>query len=178
MNQMEKGKGRILKGYVEFVKKKWGADGLAEAEKFVGISLANIQDEKWYPNQSLNDILKWMADTKGMDYARQAGYYAITNKAIISFAAKIAGINRVLDRGIKEFQDAFNYGSIDIERNEMGAVIRVKDTNYQPPACAAWQGALEGILKITGTRGDVKETACQLKGEDACAFEMVWKLGA
>ena len=63
-------KGRIINGYLKFVKKKWGKDGVDQCVKVVGKELKNVQDDRWYPVTLTDDVIHWIADTHGMDAVR------------------------------------------------------------------------------------------------------------
>jgi hypothetical protein len=172
--QVNKNKGTILKGYSTFIKKKWGKEGLSDCEKAVGMELSNILDDKWYPQQHTIDLLEWIKDTHGLDFCRQAGYSTVAERGLISFAARILGIEKVLERGKKDFQEAIGYGDVKIQILDKKALVTITGVNQSEPDCQTWLGALQGILFITKTKGSVKKTHCQVKGDTGCVYEMEW----
>jgi len=44
-------------GYRNFVKKKWGLDGLDQAFKDKRVNLSDLQDERWYHYRLSVDLL-------------------------------------------------------------------------------------------------------------------------
>ncbi len=168
-------RGDVLLGYQKFIKKKWGADGLEACIKETGHDFSMYKNDKWYPNDWCDDILKWMAKTHGIDYCRQLGKDLTENVGMIEFAAKIMGIERVLDRGGDQFKRSFDFGQIDIERTNKEARVIFTDVSICEEACMAWKGGLEGIMKITGAKGTVEEVECQLKGSSKCVYIMKWQ---
>jgi hypothetical protein len=170
----KKNKGTLVKGYHRFIKKKWGAEGLKDIKEKTGVDLSNIQDEKWYPYEDTRAVLEWVEGTHGMDYCRQLGFSTIAEQGIISFAARIIGIEKVLGRGIRDFRDTMGFGRIDIEIGEKRAALTLTDVCEVECECQSWLGAFQGLLELTKTKGTVTKTKCQAKGDDGCIYEMAW----
>ena len=50
----------------------------------------------------------------------------------------------------------------------------MKDSNRIEESCMAWEGALEGMMEVTRTKGTVKMTKCQVKGDIYDEFILDW----
>ena len=170
-DQDKKVKGTVMIGYRNFVKKKWGIDGLDKAFKERRIDLTDLQDERWYHYQISVDLLDWIEENHGIDYCRQAGLSVIADAGVITWAARVLGIKRVLERGKDEFLNSLNYGEIEIKQREKSADITLKDVLTGESDKAAWVGVFQGILKITKKKGDVKVKG----GGDNTTFTLTWE---
>lgn len=164
-------KGSILTGYEKYIRKKWGSNGLEDCKKATGIDLTTVQDETWYRHMSSVDVLDWMKDTYGLDYCRLAGKSIVTDKGIVSFAARIAGIDRVLDRGMEEYRQSLNYGDIEIHKEDKKAEITLIDVLVHDSDMQTWVGVFEGILEVTKKDGKVEFK----KEGDRCTYTLTWK---
>lgn len=170
-----KTKGTILSGYTKFIRKKWGAEGLAECSRAVGMDLAGVNEEKWYSSEQIDTLLEWVADTKGMPQVRRMGHAVVAERGVISVVARLAGFRRVLERGTDEFRENINFGEVKIDLKDKSAVVTMVGVSGKPATCEAWVGALEGIMAITNTKGTVQKTRCQCKGDPACVYDLEWK---
>ncbi len=167
--------GSSLLGYRKFIKKKWGKAGVEDVEKFINFKLDDVTDEKWYPSILNDSMLAWIAQNYGMDMVRQAGFYIVTNVGIVSFAARIAGIERVFTRGMEQFRNNIDYGEINIEKEGKVAMITMIDVSVDEVTHMAWQGIFEGVLHVSGARGTVTVLETQTGGSDKCVYKMEWK---
>jgi len=165
--------GRILNGYAKFIRKKWGENGLNGLKEATGIDLTDISNDRWYPDTDARKVLKWLSSNHGMDICRQAGYYTVAERGAVTYVARIAGLKRVLDSAQKDFQRTLDFGDMVIE-HDSDDLYRVSFTGicFIEETCTAWQGVMEGILKITNTTGTVTKTSRQVKGDDTCTYEL------
>ena len=163
-------RGKVFKGYAKFIKKKWGKTGLEECNKAAGIEIDKVPEDRWISNDHQNMVLDWIANTHGEEAVHQAGIAIVAERGIVTYAARIAGFDRVLDQGVEEIRDSIRFGEVSIDRREEEVEIVLKDVSGTPNACPAWKGIFEGTLQITKTKGTVIETSCQHKGADACRF--------
>ena len=168
-------RGRVISGYVKFIKKKWGSNGLSSCQAETGLDLSNIIDEKWYPNKDSYNIQKWLAEQHGLDMCKQLGFAVATNIGVISYLARLAGLKRVLDRATLEYRENLTHGQIRVDMGEKSAKIYFKDVNSGETQCITWIGVFEGIMHITKTKGSVKKIACELKGDENCVYELRWE---
>ncbi len=166
-------KGAVMNGYLRFVKRKWGIEGVKEALKYVGMDV-NPKDGEWIPAEATTGVLEWIKENKGEEYVEYAGRYASTDLGVFTqMIAAFINIEKFMKRASATYKTLFNYGEFLIDSNEHGAVVTIKDAKEPEPSCLAWKGALEGILIITHTKGTIEP----LEPEDPkdCRFLMTWK---
>ena len=168
-------KGTVIIAYAKFIKKKWGTDGLNDCSKHVGLDLADLQIEKWYPNQYQFDLMEWVNENHGIDMVKAAGTFMTTQRGIISIVARMAGIERVMERGVQEIRDSLRGGEVKVIKGDKTAAIKLKNLSSSPVICVAWEGVFEGVLKLTRTKGKVTETHCQHLGDEYCRFQVDWE---
>ena len=167
-------RGNLINGYAKYLKNKWGAEGMRQCSDYTGLDLNAIVNEKWYPADQADAMLKWVADTKGMDHVRRMGYEVVSERGIITYVARIAGLRKVLERGIQEYRENISFGDVKVVLKDRSARITMVGSSSNPAVCEAWVGALQGLLAITKTKGTVKKPSCQLNGEPACVYEIEW----
>lgn len=173
--QMKQAKGQVILGYARFIKKKWGAEGLSECERDMGLKFSDIKDDTWYPEDYNSEIIHWIAEKKGLEMVFQAGISTVAQSGVIAFAAKIAGIRRVLERGEEDYYRALNFGGIKVEVGDKSARVALTGTTRDAIECLSWSGVFQGVINITGNKGSVRELQCTHKGADVCIFELTWK---
>ena len=169
-------KGRVFKGYAKYIRKKWGIGGIAEANKKVGADIEGFPDEKWVTNTYMDNLMDWICETHGPEEMRKAGFAIVKERGIVSYVARIAGFERIMDRGVDEIKDSLKFGEVKITKAKEGkkAELFLKDVVGTPSSCHAWQGILEGTMALTNTKGKVTKTKCQHKGDEACVYLMEW----
>jgi len=168
-------RGSVIKGYARYIKRKWGQDGVAACQKALGLENFKVSGDKWYPESINTGILHWIADNYGREYVEKAAESTVTERGVIAFAARVAGIENVLARGVEDYYRNFNFGEIKIVKSDGRADIYLIDSPIDELDCLSWQGAFKGILKICKKNGSVREVECVYKGGKACKFEMIWK---
>ena len=168
-------KGIVLIGYLNYIKKKWGIEGMAECERTVKFERKGISDDKWYPADKMENVLKWIYDTKGPDATFQAGFSITSEVGMVSYAARILGIKKVTERGVEETRKNMNYGDMTLEHHEKGCTVKFNNQCDHKSMCLALQGILSGLYKITNTKGTVTETKCGIKNGEHCVYEMKWE---
>ena len=155
MNE-HKVKGSVPNGYLNFIKRKWGVSGLEEAMKYAHIS-ERPKDGDWFPMSKTDMILEWIAGNKGMEYVKGAGRYAAKDLGIFKYLfASIIGIKALLKRSASNYHTIFNFGDMIFEVVEGGYRIIMKDARITRYSCPAWEGAIKGLMEISGSRGKLE----------------------
>ena len=167
-------KGRALIGYCKYIKKKWGKDGLEEFEKSTGIRSSEYMEDKWYPAADTEKLIEWIAANHGPLEVRNAARSMVTEVGIISFMARAAGMDRVLDKALDETRGTLSYGHISVKKEPWGATVSLNEFCAGPHTYQAWIGILEGAMALTKTKGKVEKLSCELKGAKACVYKMTW----
>lgn len=170
-------RGRIINGYLKFVKKKWGAEGVKAAVALTKeMDLTQVQGDKWYPIEYSDRIIEWMGKEHGMEAVRQSGLATATEIGVIKYLARIAGIKNVLERGHQELRENFDFGEARFETFDDHAKVHFKGVTRIKVSCVAWSGAFKGILEITGNKdGHVEEIECEHEGGKECVFKLIYK---
>ena len=167
-------RGSVIKGYARYIKRKWGTDGVRQCQEDIGEVGFQVKDDAWYPEDVNQKILHWIADTHGIEYVEKAAEFTISEIGVIAYAARLAGIKKVLERGVEDYYRNFNYGDIDIQIEDNEAHISLTDATIDEIDCRSWIGAFNGILKITNKKGEVKKLECCHKDGEACKYIMTW----
>jgi len=128
-------KGRILNGYIRYIEKKWGRDGVIQCGESIGKDLTNILDDRWYPESQTVEIIHWIKNEKGEHHLQKAGYSTVKQTGVISFIAKMAGVERVLESAKKEARESLNYGSIETSKEGKKATVVLTDYSSCPEVC-------------------------------------------
>ena len=165
-------KGHVIKGYARYIKKKWGNDGVLECQKAIGQEGFNLKDGQWYPEEINQSILHWIYDAHGPEFVEKAAEFTISERGLIAFAAKIAGIEKILERGVEDYYRSFNYGDIKIDIGDGRATVTLTNSTVDEIDCLSWKGALKGILVLVNKKGTVEQFECTFKGSDACKYLM------
>jgi len=169
-------KGAVITGYMKFIKKTWGQEGVDECLAAVGLGGTSISDGKWYDDQLSTDVVAWIADRKGGDYVEKCGRYTVRDLGLLSYIVRFMDIKSLLRRGPESYAEAFSYGYLKVEIGEKKAAVRVKGhAPFDKHGCKMWLGVLGGMLAMTKTKGRVIETKCENKGSEFCEFEMEWE---
>ncbi len=165
-------KGAVLNGYLKFIKKKWGIDGLQAAAKYAGIE-ENPKDGEWIPAEMATSALTWIMENKGEKYVVEAGRYATTDLGVFTYiVASFMSVEKFIKRARDTYKTLFNYGDFVIEEGNNKAIITIKNAKHPEPSCLAWEGALQGILEITKNRGKV--TPVEPDNEEDCKYVVEW----
>lgn len=165
-----------MNAYLDFVRKKWGQNGLTQCKEYAGVSNLEILEKEFYPAQHQVTILKWIGETKGPDCVRQAGNHSVKNLGLLKYIVRFASITTILNKAPRQYSDAFKYGKMEvIEHNSNRAILRATDQAFIPENCLGWIGAFEAMMELTNTKGTVKEIKCQLDGNSYCEYELSWE---
>ena len=168
----KRAKGVVANGYMKFIKRKWGIEGLNQAMEYAGIK-RELRDGEWFSMTKTDKLLEWIGRKKGMEYVIEAGRYTAKDMGIFRYMfASIMGMERVLRRAQDAYGTIFNFGKIDIEMNGKKAKITFRDARLTEYSCMAWEGALQGLMEVTRSHGSVKPLEPQ--NPEDCAFEMQW----
>ncbi len=168
-------RGGVVKGYAKYIKKKWGTDGVLACQRDIGELGFEVKEDAWYPEEVNVKILQWIADNYGLEYVEKAAASTISERGVVAYAAKLAGIKKVLERGVEDYYRNFNYGKIDIDISDNQAMVTLTDSTSNEVDCVSWKGALKGVYKLVNKTGDVQEIECCHKGKGACKFLMTWE---
>ena len=166
-------RGDVIKGYVKYIKKRWGQAGVDSFETYASMDLRDLKDKDWYDSDLLKKIHFWLAE-KGDKYVPLSSSYCVQNLGMLSYIVKFLNIKTLLQKVPKSFEDGFSYGSLTIDIKDKKAIAKFKDVVIDKYTCAAWKGAFEGALLATNTKGTVKPIQEKDMGDNDCYFLIEW----
>ena len=170
-------KGGVIIGYLDFIKRQWGQKGLDECLNSLNLKANSFKHESFYSDEQDEKILYWISSTKGMDFVKKAGNHTVKNLGSLAYLVRFVNIKHLLKKAKENYEDTFSFGEISVLCDDFGkrAVVIMKNSNKIEEACIAWEGALEGMMEVTRTKGTVKMTKCQMKGDPYDEFILDWK---
>jgi predicted hydrocarbon binding protein len=169
-----KARGSVVNGYLKYVEKTWGKDGLARCRKEANLEGLEIIDGKLYPNEMVLSILKWISKNYGVAYVRKAANFTVKNLGLLSYIVRFSSIESMLQKSADAYKEAYDFGEVHMRFTPHKAMALMKDVSVIHENCDGWIGALEALLELTHTKGRVTHTKCQLKGDERCEYEITW----
>jgi len=167
-------RGSVINGYLQFVEKTWGKEGIANCRKDLNLSDGKLKDGIQYPNDMLIPIIKWISDEKGIEYVRKAGNHAVKNLGMLAYVVRFAKMETMIEKAEEAYHESYSTGKVNMQIGDHRAVAVMKDVSEIPENCEGWIGAIEALLELTRTKGKVVKTKCQLKGDSHCEYEITW----
>lgn len=168
-------RGSVIKGYLLFVEKTWGKNGLNQCLDETKIMPADIKDGVKYPNQMLLEVIKWISKHYGAEYVKKAGNHAVKNLGLLAYIVRFSSVETMLGKAKSAYMEAYDFGEVTMTISGKHAFATMKDVSEIPENCDGWIGALEALLELTKTKGRVVKTKCQLKGDPKCEYEVTWE---
>ena len=169
-------RGHVINRYLDFIKKTWGADGLEQAKKESDLAEIKIDDSKFYDNEIMLRILKWISKNHGIERVRQAGKFTVKNLGLFSYLVRFLSMETMLHKAEERYRELYKFGNIDIELFDNRAVATLTDSTMTKENCMGWMGVLEAMLEMTKTKGTVSHPECHV-GDDGnrCVFVVEWQ---
>ncbi len=170
-------KGGVILGYFAFIKKSYGKEGLNQCIEALGFGPKDVKAEKTYPRVNSDKVLQWLSENKGMDATRHCGAYTVMHLGILSYLVRFATWEKILHRAKESFRGAFLFGkmTIDLDEPNNKAVAKLMDVTSIKESCNAWQGVVEGAMRLKRANGVVTKTKCQIDGDPYCEYQMTWE---
>ncbi|MBU4144132.1 MAG: hypothetical protein KKH79_04225 [Candidatus Thermoplasmatota archaeon] len=160
-----------MNGYLKFIQKKWGVEGLAQCKKDVGIEDMEFRDGQYYQDAIIGNVLRWVHREKGRDAILDAGRFIMHNLGILSWLVRFTDIETLAKRFPKDYSEVYAFGKCTVDLSDPARLkLILKDVGYYEEACMIWEGVIEEALTMTKTKGSVKHTKCQRLGESHCEF--------
>ena len=168
----KKAKGVVLKGYLKFVKRKWGFQGMEEVMKYAGIEELPY-DSQWLPVEVFDRTLEWIRINKGMDMVTEAARFSAKDLGIfVHLFTSVMGIESLLKRSQETYPMMFNYGEMIIEKDGKKAEVLLKGVVTSESICKAWKGGLIGLLELSRNNGTVEELPTD--NPEDCRYVIKW----
>ncbi len=164
-------RGSILNTYMDFVKKKWGKEGMAQCLKDIGID-EDFKNGHYYRDEIRENILRWISREKGIEYTFECGKFIVSNLGILSWLVRFADAKTLANKFPKNFSEVYSYGRVEaITDQENLIIIRLYDVNRIKESCNVWHGVCQGAVESTNTAlAEVNKTKCSLDGDEYCEY--------
>lgn len=167
-------RGSVINGYLKYVERTWGKDGMERCRAEAKLTDLDIKDGVLYPYVMEQGVITWISKNYGMEAVRKAGKHTVKNLGLMAYLVRFASIETMLEKAKTSYHEAYDFGKVDMKISGNRAVAVMKDVSEVPENCEGWIGALEGLLELNKKKGRVIHTKCQLKGAEACEYEMTW----
>ena len=169
-------RGSVLNGYLKFIRKKWGSQEFIRCVHHIGVNQEGFKEGDWYEYEYSEKLLFWLAKQKGRDQLEALGRFTVQNMGLLSYIVRFMDVKSIIKRSPKTYQDAFNFGRIEVFKLEgKKAVYRTHDVSQNEYSCLAWKGVCYGFLDATRTKGEVEKTKCIFDGDPYCEYIMMWE---
>ncbi|MDO9537421.1 MAG: hypothetical protein Q7J68_03780 [Thermoplasmata archaeon] len=164
-------RGSVMNGYLKFIQKKWGVEGLAQCKKDVGIEDMEFRDGQYYQDAIIGNVLRWMHREKGRESLKEAGKFIMHNLGILSWLVRFTDIETLAKKFPKNYSEVYAFGKCKVDlSNPKRLILVLEDVGYYEEACIIWEGVVEESLVMTKTKGRVTHTKCQRQGAPHCEF--------
>ena len=168
-------RGSVINGYLRYVEKTWGKEGIGNCKKALKIEDMKFKDGMEYPNDILLEVIKWISDNKGMEYVKKAGNHAVKNLGMLAYVVRFTKMETMVNKAKEAYRENYSHGEVDMKIGDHKAVAIMKDVSEIPENCQGWIGAMEALLELTHSKGRVIKTKCQLEGDPHCEYEVTWE---
>jgi len=176
---------RILKNYVEYLKKNLPDIDIAPLLNYADIETYQLDDEgHWLTQRQVDRFHTILAKTtQDHDISRKVGRFSVTSRASGALGQYVMGfINPATAYGVLEKINArlsrgavFKTKAIGTDKIELKTVLQpgVAEKPYQ---CLNRLGALEALAKLfTNNYAKIEHPVCIHKGGDCCLYIIAWE---
>jgi len=164
-------RGSVLNGYLKFIEHKWGKASLKVARADMGIDSLNFKDGKYYQDEIIGNVLRWINRNKGEDAVKDAGRFILHNLGILSWMVRFSDFRTLVMKFPKNYSEVYAFGNCEVDASNPKEIkLILKDVCYYEEACLVWEGVCEEALLMTKTAGKVAHTLCNTKDGKHCEF--------
>ena len=170
-------RGELFQEVVEYIHKKWGTDGL----KVLGVDLEQYLPDAWYDLEEFCELLDGLFGKMGIKDPNEPfkiGKWMVTRNA--RWAAVFKGKNpdevfssnknQQLEYVVGEFKGIHS----SIREVSIHSTIWTTDKRHLDLWCEFYRGRLQGVLDLTGRRGEVGTVSEMLEEEATCTYRITW----
>jgi DNA-binding MarR family transcriptional regulator len=171
-------RGAHIRNYHHWVAANFGVDAANEILIGIGFEPSAVVAENWYPLRFAIQALE------GIEARFGDGTYATIRKMLREELENFSSIRRIMARVLpftillelspNAYSREFNHGRMEVEVEDRHAIVKNYDWISSPARCAAWHGAYEGFLDMTGVEGTVTKVACMLRNDPYCGYRIDW----
>jgi hypothetical protein len=155
----------------DFIKRKWGTNGLDIYREKNGLRYDKIYEEKLYPFEEYIKCIKTVQDLfddKSAPY--QVGWHRANNLLLTK------GIDEldfeILEKVVAAWPKFNNFGQVTITKDSDGKItIEISEYESDPLYCERNRGFFAGLVDRVSSNGfEVRETKCVCNGCKSCEF--------
>lgn len=166
-----KTRGSVMNGYLKFIKKKWGKEGLDQCQKELGIDDLEFKDGHYYQDEIIGNVLRWIHREKGRDAVKGAGKFILHNLGILSWLVRFTDVETLAKKFPKNYSEVYAFGKVRIDVSDPKRLVLIlQGVGYYEEACIVWEGLVEEALVMTKTKGRVTHTKCENREDEHCEF--------
>lgn len=176
---------RIIKSYVEYLKKLFPDIDVNPLLKHAGIEIFQLDDEGHWMTQEESDRFHeiLVKTTQDPDISRKVGRFSVTSRASGAVGQYILGfINPATAYGvIEKINGRLSRAAIlktrAIERDKIEAKVTLEPgVEEKPYQCNYRIGAMEALAKLsTNKLASIEHPVCVHKGGDCCLYVISWE---
>lgn len=157
----------------DFIKRKWGTNGLEIFKQQNNNNGGKIFEEKLYPFEDYIVALKKVKEIfNDEDAPYQIGWHRASN-LLLTKGIEQYGIE-ILEKVVSAWPKFNNFGEVSIEKHSETKIrIIIKEYVSDPIYCERTRGFFAGLLNsVSNDNFDIKEVKCICNGSNFCEYEI------
>ena len=166
--------GQILVSFRDYIKKKFGANGLSQMNDALSFDIMQVTDEKDYPSSHAVECMDYIQKRYGPDALYQMGRFSLQNIGAKRYFTLFMPPNKLLDKLVESVPKVNNTVKIHVDYKEKGAIVRLSNPDFKEVHCKYWHGMLQGVFDLTKTKGRIEVDISKLETEKQIYFTMHW----
>jgi predicted hydrocarbon binding protein len=155
----------------DFVKYKWGTEGLRSYKEQIELRVDKIYNEKLYPFEDYVECLRIVQNLfKSEALAYEIGWHRARHLLLVR-GIDSQGI-KVLEKVASSWNRFNNFGKVAVEKHDDNKIsVFISDYNSNPLYCERMRGFFSGLVCSDKKKNcNVNEVSCVRKGDKACEF--------
>ncbi|UCG70974.1 MAG: 4-vinyl reductase [Thermoplasmata archaeon] len=157
----------------DFIRYKWGSDGLESYNNQSKIDFENIYEEKLYPFDDYINVLKTVQEVFNDDsLAYKIGWHRARNLLLTRGKGRV-GLE-IVDKVASAWPRFNNFGDIKVNKQDENSIsVLISNYNSHELYCERTLGFFNGLVYgIENKKCSVKEVKCMRDGAKACEFKI------
>jgi hypothetical protein len=155
----------------DFIKRKWGTNGLEIYREKNGLNYDRIYEERLYPFEEYIQCIKTVQelfDDEAAPY--QIGWHRANNLLLTKGIEDID--MEILEKVVSAWPKFNNFGDVSINKeSENKILITISEYKSDPLYCERTRGFFAGLVdRASGNGFEVKEVKCVCHGSDHCEY--------
>ena len=167
--------GQVLLSFRDFIKKRHGLDGVQTLNSAMDFDVLKITDEREYPVKYAVDCMDYVQKTYGPDELFQMGRFSLQNIGAKRYFTLFLPPQKILDKLMESVPKVNNSVKLNIEFQENGAVVTLRNSELKEFQCNYWHGMLQGVYDLTKTKGTIEVDTSMVSTDKMAVYTMNWK---